>query len=79
MATVRDKIFLRMKELDVKQTELSDKVGIKTQNLSAYLRGKRTIPFDVLEKICMVLGLTLGSTDVVYQPSKPNPDVQRKD
>lgn len=79
MATVRDKIFLRMKELDVKQTELSEKVGIKTQNLSAYLRGKRTIPFDVLEKICMVLGLTLGSTDVVYQPSKPNSDVQRKD
>ena len=79
MATVRDKIVLRMKELDVKQTELSEKVGIKTQNLSAYLRGKRTIPFDVLEKICMVLGLTLGSTDVVYQPSKPNPDVQRKD
>lgn len=79
MATVRDKIFLRMKELDVKQTELSEKVGIKTQNLSAYLRGKRTIPFDVLEKICMVLGLTLGSTDVVYKPSKPNPDVQRKD
>lgn len=79
MATVRDKIFLRMKELDVKQTELSEKVGIKTQNLSAYLRGKRTIPFDVLEKICMVLGLTLGSTDAVYQPSKPNPDVQRKD
>ena len=79
MATVRDKIFLRMKELDVKQTELSEKVGIKTQNLSAYLRGKRTIPFDVLEKICMVLGLTLGSTDVVYQPSNPNPDVQRKD
>ena len=34
MATVRDKIFLRMKELDVKQTELSEKVGIKTQTLS---------------------------------------------
>lgn len=79
MTTVKDKIFLRMKELDVKQTELSEKVGIKTQNLSAYLRGKRTIPFDVLEKICMVLGLTLGSTDVVYKPSKPADHVQRED
>ena len=39
MATVREKIFLRMKELDVKQTELSEKVSVKTQNLSAYLRG----------------------------------------
>lgn len=71
MTTVREKIFLRMRELDVKQVELSEKVGIKTQNLSAYLKGKRTIPFDILEKICMVLGLTLGSTDVVYNPSKP--------
>lgn len=70
MATVREKIFLRMKELNVKQVELSDKVGIKTQNLSAYLKGNRTIPFDVLEKICMVLGLTLGNTDEVYKPSK---------
>ena len=41
MATVREKIFLRMKELNVKQVELSDKVGIKTQNLSAYLKGNR--------------------------------------
>ena len=75
---VREKIFLRMKELNVKQVELSEKVGIKTQNLSAYLKGNRTIPFDVLEKICMVLGLTLGSTDVVYKPTKPKEDVQRE-
>lgn len=66
MATVREKIFLRMKELGVKQVELSEKVGVKTQNISAYLKGTRTIPFDALEKICMVLGLTLGSTDAVY-------------
>lgn len=70
MATVREKIFLRMKELGVKQVELSEKVGVKTQNISAYLKGTRTIPFDALEKICMVLGLTLGSTDAVYNPTK---------
>lgn len=66
MATIREKIFLRMRELDVKQVELSAKVGMKTQNLSAYLKGHRTIPFDCLEKVCMVLGLTLGSTNEVY-------------
>lgn len=75
MATVREKIFLRMKELNVKQVELSDKVGIKTQNLSAYLKGNRTIPFDVLEKICMVLGLTLGNTDEVYKSLKTTDNV----
>lgn len=79
MATVREKIFLRMRELNVKQVELSSKVGIKTQNLSAYLKGNRTIPFDVLEKICMVLGLTLGSTDEVYVSSKSTSNVQRED
>ena len=69
MATVREKIFLRMKELNVKQVELSDKVGIKTQ------KGNRTIPFDVLEKICMVLGLTLGNTDEVYKSPKTTDNV----
>ena len=75
MATVRENIFLRMKELNVKQVELIDKVGIKTQNLSAYLKGNRTIPFDVLEKICMVLGLTLGNTDEVYKSPKTTDNV----
>lgn len=70
MATIREKIFLRMKELSIKQCELSEKVGVKTQNLSAYLKGKRTIPFDALEKTCMVLGLTLGSIHKSNKKSK---------
>jgi len=70
MTTIREKIILRMKEMDVKQCELCEQVGLRQQNLSAYLRGNRTIPFDVLEKVCMVLGLTLGSVDKVYH-SKP--------
>ena len=47
MATVREKIFLRMKELNVKQ----------------------------VEKICMVLGLTLGNTDEVYKSPKTTDNV----
>lgn len=61
MVTIKEKIFLRMKEIGIKQCELSDKIGVKAQNLSAYLKGNRTIPFDALEKLCMVLGLTVGS------------------
>lgn len=79
MATIREKIFLRMKELGVKQNELSEKVGLKNQNLSAYLRGTRKIPFEALEKTCMALGLTLGSVDKVYNSKKEVENVQGED
>ncbi len=67
MATVREKIYLRIKELGIKQKDLCEKMGsLNVQNLSAYLRGKRTIPYDDLEKLCMILGLTLGDVNKVY-------------
>lgn len=73
MATVREKIYLRIKELGIKQKELSEKMGsLNVQNLSAYLRGKRTIPYDDLEKLCMLLGLTLGDVNKVYNSKDEN-------
>lgn len=78
MATIREKIFLRMKELGIKQVELAPKVGMRAQNLSSYIRGNRPIPFDNLEKVCMVLGLTLGSSNQVQTKTIPS-HVQRED
>lgn len=66
MATIREKIVLRIKELGIKQNDLSEKIGVNAQNLSSFLKGNRTIPFDRLEKLCMVLGLTLGDKNKVY-------------
>lgn len=65
--TIREKIFLRMKELGVKQIELSNKLDIAPQNLNSYFKGKRTLPFETIEKVCEELGLTIGSKDKVYK------------
>lgn len=56
---IRGKIYLRMKELGVKNRALCSDLGITEQNFSAFINGRRTIPYDDLEKICMYLGMTL--------------------
>lgn len=57
--TIREKIFLRMKELGIKSRAVCTDINIKEQNFSAYLNGRRTLPYEDLEKVCMYLGLTL--------------------
>lgn len=63
MATIREKIILRMKELNIKQVDLCEKLGIRNQNLSTYLKGGRSIPFENLESVCEAIGLTVGRAD----------------
>lgn len=58
--TIREKIILRMREIGVKNRAVCADLGFKEQNFSAYLNGRRTIPHDDLEKVCMYLGLTLA-------------------
>lgn len=57
--TIREKIFLRMKEFGVTSRALCMDLGFKESNFSAYLKGSRVIPLKDLEKVCMYLGLTL--------------------
>lgn len=61
--TIREKIFLRMKELGVKNRAVCFDLDLKEQNFSAYINGRRTIPLADLEKLCMYLGLTLESKE----------------
>lgn len=61
--TIREKIFLRMKELGIKSRAVCSDIDIKEQNYSAYLNGRRTLTYDDLEKVCMYLGLTLVSKE----------------
>jgi len=61
--TIREKIILRMKELGVRSRAVCNDLGIAESNFSAYLKGKRTIPFEDLEKLCMYLGLRLVRKD----------------
>lgn len=58
--TIREKIILRMRELGVKNRAVCADLGFKEQNYSAYLNGRRGIPIEDLEKLCMYLGFTLA-------------------
>ena len=61
--TIREKIILRMREIGVKNRAVCADLGFKDQNFSAYINGRRTIPYDDLEKVCMYLGLTLADKE----------------
>lgn len=63
VVTIREKIYLRMKELGVKNRAVCYDLNIREQNFSAFMNGRRAIPYDDLEKLCMYLGLTLCSKD----------------
>lgn len=63
MITIREKIFLRMKELGVKSRAVCSDLQIKEQNFSAYINGRRNLPYDDLEKVCFYLGMVLKPKD----------------
>ena len=59
----RELIKFRLKELGVKNRAVCVDLGFKEQNFSAFINGRRTLPYDDLEKLCMYLGLTLESKE----------------
>lgn len=61
---LRETIRQRMCELNLKQVELADRVGIKVQNLNGFLKGFRTLPYASLEKTCSLLGLTIVPNEI---------------
>lgn len=61
--TIREKIFLRMKELGVKSRAVCSDLKFNEQNFSAFINGRRGLPYEDLEKLCMYLGLTLESKE----------------
>ena len=61
--TIREILSLRMKKLGVKNRTVCVDLNFKEQNFSAFLNGRRTLPYDDLEKLCMYLGLTLESKE----------------
>lgn len=64
---IREKLLFRIKSLGLKQIDVATKAGIQYQNLNSFLNGNRTMPLPQIEKLCEVLGLTIGSVDNVYK------------
>lgn len=65
--SIREIILLRIKNLGARQYEVARLAGLKAQNLSTFITGKRSLPYESLERVCGVLGLTLGSINKNYK------------
>lgn len=60
---IREIIEDRLKQLGVRNRAVCIDLGFKEPNFSAFLKGRRTLPYDDLERVCEYLGLTLQSKD----------------
>lgn len=71
--TFRDKIILRMRELGVSSRAICFDLRMKEGNFSAYLHGRRRLPYKDLELVMSYLGLTLSGgrlRDSIYYAIK---------
>ncbi len=74
--TIGERIYSLRQELDIKQKELAEKVGITEATLSRYENGKRTPGSDIAAKLAQALGVTadylLGNDEskTIPEPAK---------
>lgn len=57
---IREKIRAAIETSDWSQHTISAKVGIKTPNLNAFLKGVRPLPYPTFVKVLDELSLTIG-------------------
>lgn len=60
---IRQKIRLRMNELELPMTKVAAKAEVNQNSLSSYLSGKRGLNIEHVEKLMQVLDLTLVSKE----------------
>ena len=80
MNTIADRLIFLMESLDMKQTELADKIGISKQSLYKYLHCKCEPRAEIIAKMAVVLktsadyivGLTNDS-----RPVKRTADIEK--
>lgn len=60
---IREEIINRMRRLGVRNRAICKDLGFAETNFSAFINGRRGLPYEDLEKLCMYLGLTLESKE----------------
>lgn len=77
---VREKIRIAIESSDWSQHTISAKVGIKTPNLNAFLKGARPLPYQTLVKVLDELALTIGpkSAGASILPPSEMPEIFRQ-
>ncbi|WP_416325099.1 helix-turn-helix domain-containing protein [[Eubacterium] hominis] len=56
----------RLKELNMTQGKLANKLGVTASQVSHYLTGKNEIPYQNMVKICKILDLNLNRFYHIY-------------
>lgn len=81
MKTIADRIIYLMENLDMKQTELAEKIGISKQSLYKYIHCKCEPRAEVVAKMAIVLNSTadyiVGLTNDP-SPAKRNSELETK-
>ena len=54
---IQNNIIEALKQSDMKQIELAEKIGVKQAQISCYLHGKKLPALDTFANICAVLNL----------------------
>ena len=55
LAQIRERLIEAIRQSDMTQGEIADKVGVKRQQISAYACGKKMPAPDTLANLCKVL------------------------
>ena len=55
--SVRETVFIRLKAGNFVGRTVAKEIGVKQSALSSYIYGREPLPYDALEKLCIVLGL----------------------
>lgn len=59
----------RLKELNMTQSKLANKLGVSKSQISHYISGHNEVPFQNVAKICKILNLNLNKLYGIYDGS----------
>jgi hypothetical protein len=77
---VRERIRMAIDASDFSQHQFSEKIGVATPNLNAFLKGARSLPYPKLVKALDELALTIGprSAGASIMPPSEMPEIFRQ-
>ncbi len=69
---IREKLINSIKQSQLTQKEIADKLGIKRQQISAYIHEKKMPALDTLANLCEILDLDANEILCIHEYAKNN-------
>ena len=67
---ISQKLAEAINQSGMKQTEIAEKIGVKQQQISSYIKGKTLPALDTLSRLCTVLDLDANEILCVERPKE---------